>query len=380
MGRSNDWMRRLLVALSFALVLAAAAAAVAAPASAQSSLSIPPGWPSHLALGVSDPPGDAQGLARRAPFDARYQYLAGGVNTGSGWATWNTGASFASRYVRESIAAHMIPVLTYYQLLQSRPAAGPDELHKDLSNLRDPATMAAYWADWGLLLRSVAPASARHLLVIHVEPDLWGYLEQAHATSLARSFARHLVALRDRLAPHVLLAWHLSVWGTGEDPTYSKPSLGHMERLAAESAGFYESLHTPFDLVFNDVTDRDAGFYRVIEGNPRTAWAPSDFRRHDAYITGFTRRTHVPVVLWQLPLGNTMLNDTWDHFRDNRVQWWLGTGSPPHLRATRASGVIGLLFGGGADGTTSPQTDGGLFYRSSARYLAHPLALTAPPF
>jgi hypothetical protein len=62
------------------------------------------------------------------------------------------------------------------------------------------------------------------------------------------------------------------------------------------------------------------------------------------------------------------------------VQWWLGTGSAPHLRATRASGVIGLLFGGGADGTTSPQTDGGLFYRSSARYLEHPLALAAPPF
>jgi hypothetical protein len=240
--------------------------------------------------------------------------------------------------------------------------------------------MAAYWADWSLLLRSVAAASSRHLLVIHVEPDLWGYLEQAHATSLARSFARHLVALRDRLAPHVLLAWHLSVWGTGEDPTYSKPSLGHMRRLAAESAWFYESLHASFDLVFNDVTDRDAGFYRVIEGNPRTAWAPSDFRRHDAYIAGFTRRTHVPVVLWQLPLGNTMLSNTWDHFRDNRVQWWLGTGSAPHLRATRASGVIGLLFGGGADGTTSPRTDGGLFFRLAARYLAHPLALTAAPF
>jgi hypothetical protein len=377
-------MRRLFVALSLALALATAAAAAAtvsaAPASAQTSVSVPPGWPGHLALGVSDRPGDAQALARHARFDARYQYLAGGVNTGSGWTTWNTGASFASRYVNESIAAHMIPVLTYYQLLQSRPATGPDELHKDLANLGNPATMAAYWADWSLLLRSVAPASARHLVVIHVEPDLWGYLEQAHATSLARSFARQLVALRDRLAPHVLLAWHLSVWGTGEDPTYSKPSLGHIERLAAESAAFYESLHVSFDLVFNDVTDRDAGFYRVIEGNPRTAWTPSDFRRHDAYIASFTRLAHVPVVLWQLPLGNTRLNDTWDHFRDNRVQWWLGTGSALHLRATRASGVIGLLFGGGADGTSSPQTDGGLFYRLSARYLAHPLKLRAPPF
>jgi hypothetical protein len=38
--------------------------------------------------------------------------------------------------------------------------------------------------------------------------------------------------------------------------------------------------------------------------------------------------------------------------------------------------VIGLLFGGGADGTTSAQTDGGLFYRLAGGYLADPLALS----
>jgi hypothetical protein len=371
-------MRRFLVAMSFAVALAAAASAGSASARTVTPLPLPAGWPQHVLLGVADEPGDAQRLRRHAPFDARYQYLSGGVNTGGGWATWNVGASFASRYVNESIAAHMIPVLSYYQLLQSRPAVGGDELHKDLSNLRNRATMAAYWADWTLLLRSIAAPSARHLVVIHVEPDLWGYLERAHAVSLARSFARRLVALRDRLAPHVALAWHLSVWGTNEDPTYSKPSLAHMDQLAGESAAFYESLHTRFDLVFNDVTDRDAGFYKVIEGNPRTAWEPADFRREDADLAAFTRRTHTSVVLWQLPLGNTMLNNTWDHFRDNRVQWWLGPGSAAHLAATHNSGVVGLLFGGGADGTTSPQTDGGLFYRLSAQYLAHPLALGDP--
>jgi hypothetical protein len=51
--------------------------------------------------------------------------------------------------------------------------------------------------------------------------------------------------------------------------------------------------------------------------------------------------------------------------------------SGPHLRATRNAGVIGLLFGGGADGTTSDQTDGGFFYRLARLYEAHPLALTA---
>jgi hypothetical protein len=277
--------------------------------------------------------------------------------------------------VDESLAVHTIPVLTYYQLLQSNPSTGPTELTRDLSNLRNRATMRAYWADWSLLLRRVGPAAANHPVVIHVEPDLWGYLEHARATALARSFAQHLIALRNRLAPHVLLAWHLSAWGTGEDFTYSKPSPAHVDALAARSADFYQPLHARFDLVFNDVADRDAGFYKVIEHHPDLMWGPGDFARYDAYIAGFTRRTHTAVVLWQVPLGNTTLNDTWGHFRDNRVQWWLGGSSRSHLRATRGAGVIGLLFGGGASGTTSPQTDGGLFYRLSRRYLAHPLAL-----
>ena len=79
--------------------------------------------------------------------------------------------------------------------------------------------------------------------------------------------------------------------------------------------------------------------------------------------------------MWQLPVGDTHENDTWNHFRDNRLQWWFGAGSAAHLRATRASGVIGLLFGAGADGTTTPHTDGGFFYRLARRYEAHPLGL-----
>jgi hypothetical protein len=142
----------------------------------------------------------------------------------------------------------------------------------------------------------------------------------------------------------MLLAWHLSVWGTGVDPTYSKPSPAQMDALAARSAAFYESLHAHFDLVFNDVTNRDAGFYQYVEHNSRTWWGPADFRRLNVYLAGFTRRTHTPVVLWQLPLGDTRLDDTWGRYRDNRLQWWLDDPSGPRLRATRDAGVIGLLF------------------------------------
>jgi hypothetical protein len=148
-----------------------------------------------------------------------------------------------------------------------------------------------------------------------------------------------------------------------------------MRALGARSAAFYKSLHAHFNLIFNDVSDRDAGYYQHIEGNPHTWWGPADFHRHDAYISAFTRRTHVPVVLWQLPLGNSGLPDTWGRYRDNRLQWWFGAHSRGHLRASRAAGIIGFLFGGGADGTTSDTTDGGFFYRVAHAYEAHPLKL-----
>jgi hypothetical protein len=173
------------------------------------------------------------------------------------------------------------------------------------------------------------------------------------------------------MAPNVVLGWHLSVWGTKEDPTFSKPSLAHMDALAARSAAFYDSLHARFDLVFTDVADRDAGFDDKINGDGgKSWWHAADYARQVAYIAGFTRRTHVGVVLWQVPLGNTMLDNTWRHFQDNRVQWWLGDPADGHLAAERDAGVVAILFGGGADGTTTIDTDGGYFAKRVKAYVA----------
>jgi hypothetical protein len=99
----------------------ACAVVPAAPAAAQLP-PLPAGWPAHVEIGAADSPGGAAAMRATAPFLFRYQYLAGGVNTGSGWSTWNTDGDFPRFYIQESIAHGMIPVFTYYQLLQSRPA------------------------------------------------------------------------------------------------------------------------------------------------------------------------------------------------------------------------------------------------------------------
>jgi hypothetical protein len=117
----------------------------AAPAAAKLP-SLPHGWPKTMQIGLSDAPGGAAALRASAPFGFRYQYLAGGVNTGQGWSTWNPDGTFASMYVQDSWSHGTIPVLTYYMLLQSNPKGG-DEAQVDLAHLRDPQVMAAYWQD-----------------------------------------------------------------------------------------------------------------------------------------------------------------------------------------------------------------------------------------
>jgi hypothetical protein len=358
------------VCLASVLFLGAGAAHAATP-------KLPPllaRWPKTLQIGLSESPG-----AIFKPLGFRYQYLAGGVNTGQGWSTWNPNGSFVTRYENETWAAGQIPVFTYYQLLQSKPAAGSDELHKDLSNLQNPQTMAVYWQDVRLLF---ARAKSTKTVVVHVEPDLWGYLEQAGDVSLARNFAHTWITLRNKLAPNVLLAYHMSGWGTKHDIVYEDPPDATVRAYAAQSAAFYTSLHAKFDIAFEDFSDRDAGFYEKVEGNPNTWFTPADFHRHLLYAQTFVKLAGVRMVAWQIPLGNTVSpveNDTWDHYKDNRVQWLLGAGSRVRLRAYVNAGFAGFMFGAGADGNTTADTDGGYFKtQARAYYRARPLPLPAP--
>src|SRR5258708_3703619 len=58
---------------------------------------LPAGWPSsNLELGIFSAPGGAASAKAMANFAFRYQYLAGGVNTGNGWANWNPNGDFVT--------------------------------------------------------------------------------------------------------------------------------------------------------------------------------------------------------------------------------------------------------------------------------------------
>lgn len=133
---------------------------------------LPARWPSTLQLGMADNPGGAAAMKGTAPFGFRYQYLAGGANTGNGWATWNTNGQFVTYYVQDSVANGITPAFIYYMLLQSNgPCGGCAEKDKDLAHLNDTATMTALYNDLKLFYQR-AGAFPNTLVVLNVEPDL----------------------------------------------------------------------------------------------------------------------------------------------------------------------------------------------------------------
>jgi len=280
----------------------------------------PRGLPTHFAFGLSGHPDDT-GIygwmpGSGVPWDYAYQYLAGGVNTGYGWATWNSNAQFPLFYAQGSQANGYIPVFPYYQLLQSTGTCDScPEAQRDLSNLNNRTLMTAYYKDFAILMKRLGSGTWGGVsgfggtAIVHVEPDLSGYAEQAvlqnspscygfctgqgnnpkflkavvKATGLHdvaaypntfQGFSTALAHLRDLYAPNVLLAFHVSDWatlfdiGSSHDPGLDAAALGTKAgRFAAlgDTKQVVAGTST-YDLVFNDVADRDAAYYKYVYG------------------------------------------------------------------------------------------------------------------
>ncbi len=173
----------------------------------------------------------------------------------------------------------------------------------------------------------------------------------------AAGFAQAFVKLRNQYAPNVLLGYHMSTWGTMSDPIFGNTPLDQIDALADRSAAFELSTGAVFDLSFGDPADRDSAFKQIQYGDGGASrWDAADFARFDRWIGRFNVDVGLRMVLWQIPLGNTKMramDNTWGHYQDNHVEWWLGDGAGANLASTVNAGVIALLFGGGADGTTS---------------------------
>ncbi|MEM8863730.1 MAG: hypothetical protein AAGD96_35930, partial [Chloroflexota bacterium] len=370
-------------------------------------------WPpERLEIGMADaPPGQRPDkFTMPNGLTYRQQYLSNGA--GTGWTNWNTDANFVKFYIQDSRDLGMISVFTWYNICQSGYGGGSngshpcysDEANTIQNNLQDSVIMYQYWEDMKLFFQKAAELPDE-TVILHVEPDLWGHAHLLTTSNDAtqtpytvkvgdsghpdlsglpnnlQGYAQAIFRLRDlNGASNVKIAYHMSTWGVRDDFVFSNPDEAALIDFAEESVQFYQSIGQPFDLTFFEMRDRDAGYYEFINQKPDAWWNQNDYDSHIKWIETYTARTEHQVMLWQLPYGNTkkdVLDNSWGYYQDNIVETLLDESDYATLKRYRDAGVVALIFGQGAPGTTCPCDadqngsidDGGYFLEVAEKYI-----------
>ena len=351
---------------------------------------------SHLLVGLS---GD-DAAAAAAPYDLRYQYLAGPLPDGAGpcascasgcsaggqscanaaggcgwWGCWQWDQVPPGQFVVDFVAAAkargQVPMVTYYLVLQaSGVAEGTPEVTQAAT---DAVFMARYLADWRFLLQRIGSES----VLLHVEPDFWGYAQHASldagrdpsavpaAVSSANpedcggcgdtlaGLGRCLVGMVRKYAPNARVGLHASGWGTRVDVLMNASASFDVPAEARKLGAFLEAVGASAgDYVVADMSDRDAG-YNQRWWDASNATLP-DFHQAFTWSAAVAETVGRPVLWWQIPVGNMAQANTTDHWQDNRVDYLM-----THPAEVAAAHGVGLAFGAGAAGQTTPSTDGG---------------------
>src|SRR3989441_10904833 len=185
-------------------------------------------------------------------------------------------------YMSNSSSNNYLPVFSYYELLQSNPSTGANESDRDFSNLNNTGTTASYYATLKLLMQMAD--SYGKAVVVQVEPDLWGYLQQRAAggdsstlsasvassgfadvagqPNTAQGFGRALLHLRDLYAPNAIMAIHASDWASGIDVNSSTDPAVNPAAAAALNPSLPQFAPT-WDLGFNHLDDHHAGWWET---------------------------------------------------------------------------------------------------------------------
>jgi len=334
---------------------------------------VPTGLPSTFFIGLSAQPGTQTTWVHDTgiPWALCYQYISSGVLPSQTWAT-HWGTDYAYDYAVSAHAAGCIPEFDYYQVV---PTIGAQGAAAEYSALNNKSIMADYFKDFTTLLQQLHQYGGK--AVVHVEPDMWGFLETLNANpalltaavassgnsdvgaypNTVAGFGRALLHLRDLYAPNVIMAAHVSTWMW----SLSTDASLDVTEIAQTDAKFMTGTGT-WDLFYTDISDRDAAYYQYVVGDGGAHWWDTtnqkypNFNRLNVWAGAFTAAAQKRLVIWQVPVGNTLMkscNDTNFHYQDNREQYWLENyPNNSNLGALAQAGVIGLLFGPGNSGTT----------------------------
>jgi hypothetical protein len=276
-----------------------------------------------------------------------------------------------------------------------------------LATAQNAAKMADYFGQWKILMQRVKDFGKP--TVILVEADGFGFLEQqsgnnssayaaVSATGLPElgglpntvaGWGMAFLEMRQSVgATNAILAMDISGWGTGKDLLYFSvtdplgPEVDKAYTFLAPLGLAPNQTGQTWDLLANNPLDRDSDYYTTLGQN--RWWDASDtasinsrsFNRFAEWLRLWNVKASKRWVLWQIPLGNSNHLNVYNNgsarqgYKDNRPEYFFGSGSAAHRDAFVDAGVIGLFFGAGASGmsvyTNDYYSDGQLFMKSRA--------------
>lgn len=321
-------------------------------------------------------------------LDLHYVYLSGVQGEvgplGVGWPDYQPDGGFVSEIASIDGERGTIPMFTLYQ----HASRG----ERNFAAFVDPGFMKHYWGGVRLLFERLRAFDGPAM--VHLEPDFWGYAQQASRGDDPRTvpvlvkgqvpecadlpddvagMGRCIVRLSRALAPKVALGMHASGFG----------ALGEPARVAKflVACGANEA-----DFLVLETLDRDAGCFEAksddnckradgaLYWDETNATSPN-FAEHLAWVKALHDGVGLPIMWWQMPLGvpSDVPGGTPGQYRDNRVRYFF-----QHPAEFEAAGGFAAAFGVGAPNQTTIDTDGGQFAAAVTGYYANPLPLTRP--
>jgi hypothetical protein len=362
---------------------------------------IPNGYPNRLAVGLYEDSGGTWMRSSGAKWDMRYRYFVSGWVNNWGWSPRD--GSWGLSYLRESDAQGYTPVVSYYVM------NGVSNYNEGAfySTIQNASKMADYFGQWKILMQRVKDFGKPAVIV--VEADGFGFLQQqsgsnpsayaaVSATGLPElaglpntvaGWGLAFLEMREAVgATNAVLAMDISGWGTGKDLLYFSvtdplgPEVDKAYNFLAPLGLKPNVTGRTWDLLANNPLDRDSDYYSTLGQNrwwdmSSTASISSrSFNRFAEWLRLWNVKASKRWVLWQVPLGNSNHLNVYNNgaarqgYKDNRPEYFFGSGSAARRDVFVKSGVIGLFFGAGASGmsmyTNDYYTDGQLYMKSRA--------------
>lgn len=337
---------------------------------------IPAKLPQRLGWGTnqwSETPGQDWQVNSQVSWDYVYQYITYEWYSDPG----HWGGNFVGRFTQQAWNKGYIPVISAYLILGVPTTCG-ESPSCYAQKLQNAGSVSNYLA---ALQLAATEAKGSKPVIFHIDPDFYGYMQQykystgapapddpgsypvalnapGYANTLA-GFGKRVVDLIHTTAPNALVALQASKWSTNRDPNII--TAAEVPGAARSTAAFLKAMGgDKADLLFVEWSDRDAGsgLRPWWDDTNRNVPRPT---RAVLWENALSAAAGKRLMLWQVPAGNINLNNTCDHYQDNRAAYLFN-----HPRDAYDSGVIAVMFGGGATCMTSPATDGGFIAAQGA--------------